>query len=347
MSLRIPSGLTALALAGLTLSQVPAQQPQPKPPHWTHAFDLKCRNHKQAVFDEKTKANGFEVFKDENNTNGLYIMQTGVIAAARGFDKIKSPVPESKAPDWLHGLDLKVRKAGEEKFTDKTQVISLEVFRDENTGNWVYITERDFFAVSPGDVSARAPTPSPKAPKWSHGLDLKCRKAGEKEFTNDTKVWSVEVFFDENTGQLIYICETGAVAIAAGTAVPENKGKAPAWLHGLDLKCRKGRTKDFDPTTKTYGMEVFRDENNDNLIYITEVGTLAVVPGLGKGLTAPTKAPREPQWTHGLDLKCRKHGEPEFTAKTQVFGIEVFRDPNTNVTLYISEVCSLTGVPVK
>jgi hypothetical protein len=57
---------------------------------------------------------------------------------------------------------------------------------------------------------------TPKGPRWSHGLDLKCRKGGEPDFTKDTKKFGVEVFRDEHTGNLIYISETGSIAVVSG-----------------------------------------------------------------------------------------------------------------------------------
>jgi hypothetical protein len=59
----------------------------------------------------------------------------------------------------------------------------------------------------------------------------------------------------------------------------ENKVKAPLWLHGMNLKSRTSKEDDFNKDTKKYGIEVFRDENNGNLIYISETGSIAVVPG--------------------------------------------------------------------
>jgi len=283
MSRRIPYGLAVLLVACLLREGADAlgQGPQPKPPLWTHAFDLKVRKYGEPQFSDKTKTFGVEVFKDANNDNGVYIGETGALSVARGFGTIPAPVPKSQSPAWLHGLDLKVRKAG------------------------------------------------------------------EKEFDKNTKKWSVEVFRDENSGMLIYISETGAVAVVAGEApTPGAKAKAPDWLHGLDLKVRKGGQKDFDPNTKVYGIEVFRDGNNGNLIYICETGTLTVVPG-GNSLKAPTPTPREPVWTHGLDLKCRKFGEAEFSDKTQVFGVEVFRDANTGSVIYICQDGSVSAVPGK
>ena len=53
--------------------------------------------------------------------------------------------------------------------------------------------------------------------------------------------------------------------------------KAPKWLHGLEFRVRKAGEADFKPDTKKYGIEVFRDENNGNLVYISETGDIAVV----------------------------------------------------------------------
>jgi hypothetical protein len=52
-----------------------------------------------------------------------------------------------------------------------------------------------------------------KEPTWLHGLELRVRKAGEADFTKDTKKWGLEVFRDENTGSLIYISETGSISV--------------------------------------------------------------------------------------------------------------------------------------
>ena len=54
--------------------------------------------------------------------------------------------------------------------------------------------------------------------------------------------------------------------------------KAAKFVHGLEVKVRKAGEADFTNATKAVGIEVFRDENNNNLIYITETGSVAVVP---------------------------------------------------------------------
>jgi len=58
----------------------------------------------------------------------------------------------------------------------------------------------------------------------------------------------------------------------------QEAAKKPTWLHGLDLNVRKGGELDFSKAQKI-GVEVFRDENNGNLIYISETGAIAVTQG--------------------------------------------------------------------
>ncbi|HEX3150775.1 MAG TPA: hypothetical protein VHR66_22040 [Gemmataceae bacterium] len=52
-----------------------------------------------------------------------------------------------------------------------------------------------------------------KGPKWTHGLMLRARKGDEPDFSKDTKKFGVEVFVDENNGNLIYISETGSISV--------------------------------------------------------------------------------------------------------------------------------------
>jgi hypothetical protein len=52
-----------------------------------------------------------------------------------------------------------------------------------------------------------------KEPTWVHAFNLAVRSAGERNFTKDTKKFSVEVFRDENNGNLVYVSETGSIAV--------------------------------------------------------------------------------------------------------------------------------------
>jgi hypothetical protein len=59
----------------------------------------------------------------------------------------------------------------------------------------------------------------------------------------------------------------------------DEKAKAPVFLYGMNLKSRKSTEYDFNKDTKKYGIEVYKDENNGNLVYISETGSIAVLPG--------------------------------------------------------------------
>lgn len=76
----------------------------------------------------------------------------------------------------------------------------------------------------------------------------------------------------------------GVLCFALGTLVSiplvyaqPDKAKAPTWTHGMELRARKAGEPDFNKDTKKYGIEVFKDENNGNLIYISETGSISVV----------------------------------------------------------------------
>ncbi|HEY1379293.1 MAG TPA: hypothetical protein VGF55_20995 [Gemmataceae bacterium] len=73
----------------------------------------------------------------------------------------------------------------------------------------------------------------------------------------------------------------GGVAVEQCPRVRAQGGdiKGPKWQYGLDVRVRKGGEQDFGKDTKKVGIEVFRDENNGNLIYVAEGGSIAVLPG--------------------------------------------------------------------
>jgi hypothetical protein len=342
--------LSLLPLLVLTAAALPAPTAyaqKPKAPEWAYAFDLACRKLGEEKFGKDTPKFGVEVFRDVNNGLGVYISQTGAIGVVSDFADVKAPLRDSKAPEWTTGLDLKARPAGELDFI-KAKTYSMEIFHDTNTGskgNWLLITDKGNLAAAPAMSGAAGI----KAPQWLHSMDLRCRKAGQKEWTKDTPAFGVEVYRDPGTGNLIYISDTGSVAVVSGVEIPSTspkEGKAPQWLHGLDLHVRKHGEKDFTKATEKIGVELFRDANNGNLILLTESGNLAVVPSK-KALKAPTPNPRDPHFTHGLDLSCRKSGEPDFTDKTRTFGIEVFREDNVGLVIYICETGAISAVSAK
>ena len=57
-----------------------------------------------------------------------------------------------------------------------------------------------------------------KDPDWKYGLELATRKAGEDKVTKDTRRYGLEVFVDENNGNVIYISQTGDLAVVSPKA---------------------------------------------------------------------------------------------------------------------------------
>ncbi len=209
--------------------------------------------------------------------------------------------PAGQGPVFKHGLELRVRRAGEPDFNDKTKKVGVEFFLDGAGGNGVYIGDAGDLAT----VAAKLVAPEGakvKAPEWSHGMELRARKAGEKEFTKDTRKYGIEVFVDENNGDYIYLCETGAMDAYSGKVGAPRAGKeikAPEWKNAMELRVRKAGEPDFNDKTKKIGVEVFQDANNGNIVYISETGSIAVLPAK---LVKMDETKRVPDWTHGMEL---------------------------------------------
>lgn len=333
------AGILTLLTVLYTASFASAQMP--KEILWTHAFDLAARKFGEADFTKETQRFGVEAFKDTNNNLGLYISQVGSLGIAPNASAAK-PMEKAKGPEWLTGLDLPARKAGEKEFSKDTKVHAMEVFKDVNADNWIYITEKGLVSTCPVTLKTVS---NNKTPKWFHSIDLNVRKGGVKDWKEATK-FGIEAYFDGNNNNIVFISETGSIAVVPTEGAPEavkGGGKAPEWLHGLDLACRKFNEPNFTKDTKRYGIEVFRDETTNCLIFLAENGNITVAKA-PKGVKAPTPMVKQPAWRHGLNLKARTYGEAEFSEKTRVWGGEVFRDENLNITLYIAENGSISAI---
>lgn len=253
--------------------------------------------------------------------------------AARAQDKSKAAPPRH-----LYGHDLRVRKGGNPDFDKNTPRIGVEFFHDAATNSLIVISESGALAVT------KAPTAGfggDKKCEWKTAHDLHCRKAGEAEFTKNTKKWGVEMFQDRGTNQLLYVCESGSVALAP---VPGDlvTNRGPKLHHGMEARVRAPEQEKFDAARK-FGIEVFKDENTNDLMYITEVGGISVVPS-----SAPAPDPKKiaaPKTQYGLVLRVRAADEEDFSEKTRPIGLEVFEDPNAGTLFYITEAGSISAVP--
>jgi hypothetical protein len=238
---------------------------------WLTAHDLATRKAGELEFTQKTKRFGVEMFRDLGSNRLLYVSENGNIA----FAPITAELVTDRGPKWHHALEPRVRAPDQSSF-DNARKFGLEVFKDENTGGLIYITEVGSIATAKAPPSP----PDPKKiapPKTAYGLVLRVRGANEENFTDKTKKIGVEVFEDPNANTLFYLTETGHVAAVPnpGGFLPDARGVT--WKSAMALKARKGGVKEFE-TARKFGIEVFQDNRTGNWIFITETGALAVVP---------------------------------------------------------------------
>ncbi len=141
---------------------------------------------------------------------------------------------------------------------------------------------------------------------WKYGLSFQVRKAGQAKF-DDTPKFGAEILHDKDIEKLVYIAETGALGVGTAEKLVKDteKPEPPKLYHGLEMRVRPVGEKGWDKALK-FGAEVFRDVNADNLVYISEKGSIGVLPAAG--IEAPDKI-KDPEWSHGMEVKVRKAGE--------------------------------------
>lgn len=312
----------AVVVGGLAPAAAQPKSDKGPPPKLLYGHDLRVRPGGEKDFPKAAKI-GVEVFQEDSTGAIIGISETGALSVFPA-----GPVGADKNSKWQTAHDLKVRKAGEAEFTQKTKMWGVELFRDLGTNRLLYVCESGSiaFATLPGNLVVD------KGPKWHHALEPKVRSPQQDTFEGAKKV-GLEVFKDENTGGLIYITETGAIATAAAPATPPDAKKPapPKPAYGLVLRVRGADEVEFSDKTKRFGIEVFEDPNANTLFYLSEAGSVAVVPNPGKLLDA-----KGVTWRTAMDLRARKGGEKEF-AKAKKYGVEVFQDNRTGHLIFISE----------
>ncbi len=190
LGLRALSFLIFPLLVAFTVSTVDGQEKKLKELQWSHAFDLACRKLGEDNITEKTKRWGVEAFRDNNTGGGigLYISENGSIAVAPNFANLNPPLKPAKGPSWLTGNDLPARKAGVLKFEKDTKTHAMELFRDPNADNWLFITEQGLIAATNGNrvaarMTAATPLAQAVAARTSIGAMAAARRAGRKRAT--------------------------------------------------------------------------------------------------------------------------------------------------------------------
>jgi uncharacterized protein (TIGR03066 family) len=263
-----------------------------------------------------------------------------ILASAAGLLGVAAATATGAAPEppkFLYGHDLKVRPGGERDWK-KAVSLGMEVFQDEKSGAVIGITDAGAIAATrPGPLGAERKT------VWLTAHDLKVRSAGESDFSRKTRAWGVEVYRDQGSGRLLYVCESRSIAFAPFPADYSADGE-PKLRHGLVPKVRKPDQDRFDGAD-SIGMEVYTDGGTGGLVYVTESGALATAPPPGKDFAFDPSRVAAPKALHGLVLRVRSAAEADFTDDTQRVGVEVFEDRNAGVLFYITDAGFVATAP--
>ena len=239
---------------------------------WITGLDLPARKAGEKEFLKTTKVHSLEIFRDPNTDAFLYITETGGIAACPAAGRASY---KDKTPVFDHSID--VRNGGPKDWASASKV-GIEVYRDPNAGNLIYVTDAGNIAVIAESDESKEKL---KAPSWLYTLEFSVRKPDEPKFTKETKRYNVEVYRDEANGNLVFACESGAIAVAPGgqkLPAPVASPKEPTWSHGWNVMARKYQEKEFTERTRIFGGEVCHDENSGVVLTIDDVGFISVLP---------------------------------------------------------------------
>lgn len=129
----------------IATAAAPPKPPDPNkvmPPKALYGLTLRVRKADEADFTTATRKVGVEVFRDENTGGLLYVGDAGSIAAVPTPGMVKA----GQGVTWRHAMTLRARPGGVTDFAKATR-FGIEVFQDNNNGNFVYVTETGSIAV--------------------------------------------------------------------------------------------------------------------------------------------------------------------------------------------------------
>jgi hypothetical protein len=261
--------------------------------------------------------------------------------ALAGLLPAAGDLTESKV-EKKYRLELAVSKAAPEKDTTETRTFFADVLLDKDGGRLLYAAQATpTLGVLKGDEKAIGKGDKPA--KELYHFTLQARTWDEKDIDKSTRKFTVAVFRDENTGHLIYVSETGAVAVvAAPKEAPPKKAPETRWLYRMKLKVRPPGEFDFTFDTLKYNVEVYREADSGRLIYFAHNGNLAVS---APGKEVKAKEAKEPNWSHAFELRVRPPDQRDFNRDTPQFSLEVYDDENSETTLYVTNKFALAVVP--
>jgi hypothetical protein len=240
----------------------------------------------------------------------------------------------------LYRLDLRARKPAEKEMPRDRRPVAVHVFLDRDDGRLFYVADGEnvLAVVAAGKDAGKS---KDKTPRLSHRLLLPVRTSDEEKFSEGIAKRSVEVYRDENNGNLVYLTPEGAIAVVAGVKpLADKTDRGTKWLGRLRMKVRE-HSDDFGQATLHCSVEVYRDENTGCVIYAADKGGIAAL-AIDKAGEA-----REAEWTHAVTFKARAPSEDDFTEKTTAFDAEVYFDESRDTFVYVTPSFRLAVVPAR
>jgi hypothetical protein len=267
-----------------------------------------------------------------------------VASFALGCSLLQVPAASQRVPDarlqHLYRLDLPTRQPAEKHISQTTPNLALHVFLDREGARLVYVGDEGK-ALAVAKAREAGADQGNKAPQPLYRLLLPVRGWDDKPFGKDTPRVSVEVYRDENNGNLIYVSHARSLAVVTGVKAPGKAAPEPRWLDRLRLKVRPAG--EFNPLKlRQCNVEVYRDEHTGCLVYAADNGSLAVV---AQEKTGAGKQTADPKWSHAMDFRVRAFGEDSFTGRTATVSPEVYLDTPRGCWLYITDALRLAVVP--
>ena len=240
---------------------------------WKTAHFLGCRKAGELEFTQSTKKWGVEMFQDRATNRLLYMCESGSVMLA----EVPPGLVTEKGPKWHHALEPKVRAPEQTEFTNAKK-FGMEIFKDENTGGLIYITEVG--AIAPASTTrSRPPTRKKIAPPkgavraGSAGVPW---RGGKRFHRQDQAGEPGSVRRPERQRAVLShgsrIRGNRSVHREVRSQREERDLEERAWPSAL----RKSGEK-FDDAKK-FGIEVFEDNRTGNLIFVSETGSIAVLP---------------------------------------------------------------------
>jgi hypothetical protein len=300
-------------------------------PQVAYTLDLRARRPAEKDITDSSLSLAVQIAHDPRVGRQFYSAADGKALAVVSAGK--DPTGDgNKAARRLHRLLLPVRGLDDKAFSDKTPKVSVEVYRDENNGNLVYLSHTGFFAVVhgpkvDGDKAA-------KDPKWLDQLRLKVRPSGENDFTFEYLKCNVEVYRDENSGCLVYVAPNGVLAVVAPDNAGDGKeGREPTWDHAVQFRARAYDDEDFSPKTATWSAEIYLDEERGVRGYATDKLQLAAT------LSGKAKDPNRIK-----PLEWQKRVRFNDATDGCQWSAEVFSNLNTDDQLFVTATGALAVV---